>query len=621
MSDIKFIETIIPSIGRRRIKFYGFDSEIYNLYSENNEFCRQKQIKHLGIITKINDGANHTRFDYLALQCALVDILGDLSKGTPLTTGSIKVKKRKINGNSLLKSWILFSNFGHCFNTIADEKSLLLYALENKDFRRHLINTIKDNDLKKWTKQVIDEFDYSNFHYIISLYRIYKHQYYKHNTENIINPLKILLLDNNNELVKNINKLKQLKHIHKTIRMLSIISLDSQYSHIPFTTNILSSIASLPSWEKFHTNQYFVQHLKPFYNLLINEIYLDKRVMTNQKKYQIEAKNRIMKIEKNIDIEYLIKHSLDEGLVNLSDFIDEYEHFIRVPLFDTSKSIISYNRELEREFKDIEKADFIVESHLETKSIFVDFILEKDIESIEFAKYYNKICRFILNQIEFLIDNNVNDFKNTIPKFSRIIETEKQKQSYKEILHEIVAEKVLKESHEKLVPIYEKLFWSTINYFIKDKHIFDIVPTSFKYDTFGISHSIFNSLQKNLKVALEVEKDVDRLNELKQIQKSFKYSRKRKSALTLGCLSRIDLYDLDESPDKAKTTDIDGVLIHSLKDELIIEFHESKNTNNPYNSAKKDIKKKLVRTLNDRKKGYRIKEVKGYGAKLVIKSS
>lgn len=209
MDKVNFIDTIIPNIGKVRIKFYGVDCKIFNIYKELKEFERQKKIKQLGIIAYINDGANHTRFDYLASQCAYVDILDNLNKGAQnIQLGSIKINKKEVKGNSLLKSWFLFSNMGHCYNTFSDEKALLMYAFSDKGFRMELINTIKDNDLKKWCKNIIMNLEYSKFHYILSLYRIYKYRFNQHNTEDIINPLKILLINDSSKLVTDSNKFK-----------------------------------------------------------------------------------------------------------------------------------------------------------------------------------------------------------------------------------------------------------------------------------------------------------------------------------------------------------------------------------------------------------------------------
>ncbi len=51
---------------------------------------------------------------------------------------------------------------------------------------------------------------------------------------------------------------------------------------------------------------------------------------------------------------------------------------------------------------------------------------------------------------------------------------------------------------------------------------------------------------------------------------------------------------------------------------VILEFHESKNTKKSFTEAKKDLKNKFIKVLNSNSSGYQIREVKNFGAKIVI---
>jgi hypothetical protein len=87
----------------------------------------------------------------------------------------------------------------------------------------------------------------------------------------------------------------------------------------------------------------------------------------------------------------------------------------------------------------------------------------------------------------------------------------------------------------------------------------------------------------------------------------------------IACIQRITIYDYSKSPDKRKVTDIDSLVLKFNKNQMYLELHESKNTSNPFRDAKKDLKSKLVKTLNSNTAGYKIAEVKDMGAKVVIK--
>lgn len=174
MIDSKSIGINLSLIGNVRVNFYGFAYEIVKIYDKQQEFERQKRIKHLGVISEVIDSSHHTRYEYLLLQCFLVDVIENTYKGTPNAIGSLKIDGKEYFGNSIIKSWFLLSNFGHTFNTFGDEKALLLFNYKRKGFRNKLISDIEDEELKSYANQVIDSFDYPSFHHVLSVWRIYK---------------------------------------------------------------------------------------------------------------------------------------------------------------------------------------------------------------------------------------------------------------------------------------------------------------------------------------------------------------------------------------------------------------------------------------------------------------
>lgn len=86
------------------------------------------------------------------------------------------------------------------------------------------------------------------------------------------------------------------------------------------------------------------------------------------------------------------------------------------------------------------------------------------------------------------------------------------------------------------------------------------------------------------------------------------------------CLARIKIFDQSKSPAERIITDIDSTVIKAGREKIVIELNESKNLkNNREKKAVKDIRKNLVPVLNRQAKGYRVREVKGFGGKLIIK--
>merc|ERR1711974_444209 len=112
------------------VNFYCCSASMFEVYEKLNEFERQKKINHLGLISRELDGAKHTRYEYLMLQCALSDVLDKLHKGVISAQGNLKVDSVPLQGNALLKCWFMLSNLGHLKSTYGDEKSLIQYALK-----------------------------------------------------------------------------------------------------------------------------------------------------------------------------------------------------------------------------------------------------------------------------------------------------------------------------------------------------------------------------------------------------------------------------------------------------------------------------------------------------------
>ena len=150
-------------IGNIRVNFYDFSCELIKIYEKENEFERQKSMKHLGVIADVLESSHHSRYEYLMLQCFLIDVIENTYKGTPNAIGSIKIDGKEYSGNSLIKTWFLLSNFGHTFKTIGDEKALLLFTNERKGFKSELISSIDDQELKNYAIKVIRKLNFSSF--------------------------------------------------------------------------------------------------------------------------------------------------------------------------------------------------------------------------------------------------------------------------------------------------------------------------------------------------------------------------------------------------------------------------------------------------------------------------
>lgn len=614
----KRIEENISVLGRVSVNFQELSTKVYGIYEKEEEVNRQKNMPHLGLISKAFSGVNHTRYEYVILQCVISELVENGFKGTTSAQGSIKIDGDEYSGNDILKTWFLLSNFGHCKNTFGDEKALLLSAISRKGFRSHLINSIRDLDLKRWAEDVIESLDYVNFHHLISIGRIYQSLKRRVAIQNEIITVYKLLLLNSSETSEICDQLKieQLKTIFRNIRDLAIISLDSRNSSLPISVDILSTVLSFDFYDQRFQQTTAGQLFNPILSLLMDNLYLHPQSQKHQRAYEVLAIDSI----NSTDYSNHISRALQSGLANPENC--NLKHFLRVSstlhkanVKDNLRLVLTVNR-------GIDNVEASLDYNPITNTQVIDFYVDRNgFELSAFPRFLSNILGVLAKLGEQALDNLLNDKQPMLKAFvesfkSMGAEANQMQSAFSPVKSAFMkdAEKVMEDMN---VPMYRSILWALLKNYIKDRYYFDIDPhVTDRYKYFGVKFSErFDYLTMDIDEAISDTTNVDRIHELKQLQKSVK--RKFKGNI-IACLARITVYDYSKPPSKRKVTDIDGVVLKFNQQRMILELHEAKNTANPVTDAKRDLNTKFVPTLNRNSTGYRIKKVTGFGAKLVI---
>ncbi|MDO6473312.1 hypothetical protein [Maribacter sp. 1_MG-2023] len=613
------IKEDIPILGKVTVNFLDLSAKLYQHYIDIEEIDRQKNTAHLGLISHAFKNSNHSRFDYLILQCVISELIENSFKGTTNAQGSITINGTKQTGNDVIKTWILLSNFGHCKNTIGDEKTLLLHCIQNKSYKRKLINCIKDAKLKKWSERVINNFDYVSFHHIISFIRIYKTFTRRvERQEELINIYKLLLLpEEENEPIASSIQISQLKNLYYILRDISIIALDSRNSSLPFNLDILSTVLSLDSFENKYQNKRISIILEPLISILCDNLYLNIKSQKHQRSYEINASKTI-----GTDVMKSLDTALKDGLYNPT--VCNLHHFLRIQL-DKKNMLFEEISKATRQILTVKKGVSGVDASMDlnpfTDERVIDFYLEDNFNIKHFSTFIYNIGNITIEQI---IGTASNEFNKT-KKINEIIDsnlnklpiTNAEKEDFKKPIQEHISSNIKKVLLNKNLPIFKNILWAVLRYHLDSKYHFDIDNHSFEnYDYFGVKVAGLNPLKENLDKAIDSEKDLDRKHELNQLKKS---AYRKFEGSVLICLSRIKIYNYSLSPNNRIVTDIDGVVLKFNDEELILELHESKNTARPEKDAIKDINSKLLKTIDKKIKGIKIKKVSGCGAKIYIK--
>jgi len=612
----------ISILGKVSVNFASISSTIFSIYEKEKEVERQKDIPHLGLASQAFYGINHTRYEYLILQCVISELADNSLKGTSSAQGEISINGKKYFGNHIIKSWFLLSNFGHCKNTIGDEKALLLKAINRKGFRSHLLNSIKDEELKTWASEVIDGFDYVNFHHILSIRRIYKALKRKIIIQDeIIQIYKLYLLDSRKTKgIANELKVEQLKMIHKNIRDLAIISLDSRNSSLPISIDILSTVLSFDFYENRFQQTQASEIFHPNLSLLFDNLYLHPESQTFQRSYEVRALKNI----ETTDYSGFCDKAFKTGLANPSDC--DLRHFLRtsIQLEDLKKDDLKENLRLAHTVK---REVLNVESSLDfnpfTSTQVMDFYIHyKDFQLENLPRFLSNIIGILNNQmkdtVKRLADKRSGILNGIYKGLAKLELTKEEKNSLMKPAQNALSNEAWQLIQNKNIPAFKGILWSVLQFHIKDNYYFDIdhhTNTEFKY--FGVKfYDGMDFLTSDIKKAINSSIDEDRKHELRQLLKSVN---RKFEGTTIACLSRITIYDYSKAPSKRKVTDIDSVVLKFNNNQMALEFHESKNTRTPEKDAKKDLKAKFVKTLNENSKGYKFANIKKFGCKVVVK--
>ena len=615
----------LPVTGRIRVNFYNCCADTYEIYQEQNEFERQKKIKHLGLVSRIFDSSNHTRYEYLMLQCALVDMVDALNKGeSQVALGSIKDDRSEYLGNGLLKTWYMLSNFGQCFNTFGDSKSLLLYLLQNKAEKSKFLNIIKDVDLKKWCRAVIDDYEYRKFNYVLAIYRLYKEYFGKSKKTRQLQALKLLFLkeDDYPKLVRNWPKLNRLRRVFETIRDISIISIDGHYTHTSISVDIVSAISSMSDSEHAYSEKFMSDALQPLLAILNEEIYLDESIIAMQRTYEVKALDNI---KSKANFETSINDAITLGIL---DDIKSHSPFLR----------LNYPRDIQpdstlyKEFRSVQIAkrgcpniEVTLDQNFYQGHRYLDVLVDHDsLSREEIGTIFFRISNLVSDNLKYIVRKKAEKFLSFNRKVSKKLRDAGTSQQLLDEVDGILAHEmiplVLDGLESSVSPAYKAILYSVLRYVFNDRYNLDLEHHNSSYKSFDFRLENLATTQFNENIELAKARnaaDPDRVHEIEVLRKQI---RGESDNFVYVCIDRLLVLDMTANPDKRKYTDIDGVVLFVNSREARLEIIEAKNTKNAVRDAKKDINKTLIPALNKgRIKGYKVAPLKGKGAKLVIK--
>jgi len=607
----------LPDFGDTRIQFFGESKILHDIFEEEGEFDRQKGTPHLGLIKTRVECATHTRYQYLMSLCAATQLLSNIYKGDPeLALGSITVDGQEIYGSDLLRCWYLLSNYGHLKNTIADERALIRICLKNNNVKRYLIRGL-EGDLRQWANDVINEFRYEDLHYVIASKRILINRALtEEDKARFLGLIRILVVDGASGRVSDLSKLSHLKKLHRKIRALTILSVDSIFSHVPVNFNLSAAIFALAETEQYHIKKSINDSIFPLLGWLYDEMYLDKEVLALVRSYEEHAVLAFSggPIAPSSLLSLACSVGVLEGVSSAKYSVWDssgYSSFCRIPLLKKTPRYIA-NQDFSRRFSSGLDLMVNVEDHPHRESRYLDLIIPSGGLTDQF---YASLVFSIASYLDVMFEHYASQ---RLKRTKKVLSVARKRLSGQGVdarpivkglaglSSALFNEEVRAITNGPMLQSVRSLFWAIMErIFDTRKYKFVLEPHLGEIMTYGLIARPKGAVVRHrdtanplLKRLIKKEADADRRHEFELLSK---YVNTTSDDYVFVCCSGLTVLDREESPNRMKQCQIDGVIIRINEVRTKVELYEAKNTKESVTKrgerAAKQIREKTVPAL------------------------
>jgi hypothetical protein len=628
---VKKVSATLPALGAYTVPFYKESAKILEFLGDK-EISRLSKIAHLGTAATVFTGINHSRLEYMLLQCAIINLLPKFNLGTEQFAIGGKVKLAGGNyqissGEELLKCWAILSNIGHAQYTYGVERALLSYLRRNLNSQKFFLSMIRQVDLKRWSKEIIDNYQDVNFHWVLSIIRVSQYLPPRNRDKGLfIQCLRNLLLSFDDlSFQSHVDRYKmyRLRKIFEKIRLLSLVTLDSYYSHHPIRYQISTAIMDLENL--FSTQETgFESLLIQTANWLADELYMHPTAAATLRYYEIQS---ALKFNKYYDKFF---NSVEQFKGFMSNFMnngfgqpsnDHLKVFLRISLLEQQAGIFS-NKDtyhirnlLEKQISKPRKTRISVLKNPFSKTLHIDLLYDyyesnpSDIGRLccgFYAWFVPAIKEQADSRFKALFDQAEIDFfpADFQKNFSLMI---------------------LRQSVDELHDVFSQIIKSMIKYLIPEDvagSIVEFIPSSKVKQPFLIKLKVddlqFDNIKSNLKSSIidnPFQLHPDRIQELKAVEHVVQYSR---FPLLIVC---VDKFILRNSEGK-HISEWDGIVLEISDKNTCLNIIEAKNKSTDHQNEKEAFDhllkhRELVKTKHNRIETKRVK-IPNLGAKLKI---
>jgi len=441
---------------------------------------------------------------------------------------------------------------------------------------------IHQADLKKWSSKVISDYRDGDFHWVLSILRISQILPPRNRDKglllqclkNFLLPLDTLTFNSHVDRYK----MYRLREIFKKIRLLSLVTLDSYYSHHPVRYQIATAIMDL---ENLFSEQDsgFEELLVQTARWLADELYMHPSSAAALRYYEIQSAKKFNKYYGKFfvdpeDFKSFMGNFMNNGLGQPS--IDHLKVFLRVSL--SSDQIAVFNGKdtyeirniLEKQISKPRKTRISVLKNPFSGQTHLDLLYDYyEAKPLDIGGLCCGLYSWLIRAIQIQVDSRIEDiFPN--------VEMEKVPYVFQEELKNII----FNQSINDLQKVFSQLLRSLIRYLLPEdilESIVDFIPSNdlkdpflikleeggFKFNNIGINLS--NSIYEN-----PFNLHSDRVQEIKAVMHVAQYSR---FPFVIACADKIILRDSGGK----HVAEWDGVLLEISKEHTRLNIVEAKN--------------------------------------------
>lgn len=527
----------------------------------------------------------------MLLQCAIIDLLPKFNLGTEQFAVSSKVKlssggSQISSAAELLKVWSILGNLGHAQYTYGVERSLFSYLRRDSTAKRFLLSIIRQSDLKRWSKGVIENYQDSEFHWVLAIIRIYQHfPVGNHDKGLFLRVLKDLLLPLNQlsfTSQQHLYKVYRLRNIFAKIRLLSIVTLDSYYSHHPVRYQISTVLMDLENLFSDHETE-FEKLLIQTASWLAAELYMHPNSAASLRHYEIQSSDKFLRhyyknFESQEKFSEFMRNFMNDGFKQPSK--GPFRTFLRISLsgqqqHELLKTQDTYHlrNSLEHDITSPRRTRLSILRNPFSKELYIDLLYDAtDSSPNDIGKLCQGLYKWLIQILETQSDK---EFKNFQESFS--IETF---DTYFSDIRSKIELGVTERFLEDFKYFYKQLIESIIRYLIPEEYscsVVDYIPSSnmdnpyliklnsapFQIDNLlGHVDSVIHENPNHL--------DADRMQEIKALKYVANNSR---FPLLIACLEGF----IFRNSQGKHVLEWDGILLEVSLDETRINIIEAKN--------------------------------------------